>query len=229
MNGNAVPGNPEFVHPHQPHRFLLATGDPRLLGWKITLTALNMPPYPPLPPDCPNLYLTGFMGTGKSVIGARVAAQLNLPFLDSDHVIESSEGLSIPRIFEVHGESYFRELEKQFVEHEQPSHGSVISCGGGLITNPALLERIQSMGVVFVLWASIDTIFRRIASDPNRPLLQAPNPRERIEALLAQRESIYMRAGIGIMTEGMCIQDAVDRVVRIYLEHQAKWNKSCHT
>lgn len=163
--------------------------------------------------------MVGFMGTGKSAIGSRVAQQLNMPFIDSDQHIESKEGMSIPEIFEKLGEPHFRELERRFIEEEQPSGGAVISCGGGLVTNPSLLEKIKNCGVVVVLYAGIDTLFRRIANDPNRPLMKTENPRERIEKLLSEREPIYKSAGIGIMTDGYTLQEVAEKVIRLYLEH----------
>ena len=175
--------------------------------------------YPDIPSTAPNLYMVGFMGTGKSVIGNRVAQQLNMPYVDSDHHIESSEGMSIPQIFEQSGESHFRELERKFIEIERPAGGTVISCGGGLVTNDSLLQQIKNTGVVVVLYASVDTIFNRIANDPNRPLMKTENPRERIETLLSQREPIYRKAGIGIMTDGYTMNEIVEKVIRIYLEH----------
>lgn len=174
--------------------------------------------YPTIDSNAPNLYLVGFMGTGKSAIGHRVANTLNLPYRDSDHFIEASEGMSIPEIFERLGEAHFRDLERRFIEEDQPKTGTVISCGGGLVTNPRLLEQIKTTGIVIVLYASVDTIYQRIASDPHRPLMKVPDPRKRIEELLAQRESIYMQAGVGIMTDGYSIHEIADKVIRIYLD-----------
>lgn len=173
----------------------------------------------PVPATAPNLYLVGFMGTGKSAVGSRVAQQLGMPFCDSDHWIESHEGASIPEIFASRGESGFRELERQFIEEAQPLHRSVISCGGGLITNPALLARMQQMGVVVVLYASVETLYQRIAQDPNRPLMRVADPRQRIESLLSEREEIYKQAGIGIMTDGYGLHEVADKVTRVYLSH----------
>lgn len=172
-----------------------------------------------LPDNAPNLYLVGFMGTGKSAVGQRVAQQLQVPFCDSDHWIESHTGQSIPQIFAEQGEAGFRELERQFIESAQPDHRTVISVGGGLVTNASLLHRMQQVGIVFVLYASVDTIYSRIALDPNRPLMQVEDPRERIQSLLEQREAIYKQAGIGIMTDGYGIQEVADKVARIYLSH----------
>ena len=81
----------------------------------------------------PNIYLVGFMGTGKSTIGRQLAQQLEYSFVDSDHAIEAKAGIGIPEIFESQGESAFRVMEKAFVETGHDSEGCVVSCGGGVI------------------------------------------------------------------------------------------------
>ena len=80
-----------------------------------------------------NLYLVGFMGVGKSVIGRSVAAELGMRFIDSDRAIEKEQGCRIADIFKAEGEARFREYERRFVESGHPSHGCVVACGGGLV------------------------------------------------------------------------------------------------
>ena len=86
----------------------------------------------------PNLYVVGFMGTGKSSISRRVARKLGMKFLDTDDEIEKSEGVPISQIFADKGESYFRSLEWNYIERGHPSDGCVISCGGGLVTQDGI-------------------------------------------------------------------------------------------
>jgi shikimate kinase len=169
-------------------------------------------------PEAPNLYLVGFMGTGKSAVGQRVSQVLGMPFIDSDKWIEEDQGMSVASIFERKGEPFFRALERRFVFEDQPGCHSVISCGGGLVTQPELLQRIRLCGVVVVLYAGIETLLKRLSGDTNRPLMQVEDPRARIEALLAQRESAYKEAGVGIMTDGYSVQEVADHVIRIYLD-----------
>lgn len=172
----------------------------------------------PDPAIRPNLYLTGFMGTGKSAVGRRVSHHLGMQFLDSDHTIEASEGLAIPKIFELHGESYFRELERKFIFGGHPDHGLVVSCGGGLIMQPGLLEKMKSMGLVIALYASPETILERVSGDTNRPLLQVPDPKARILELLEVRNPIYREVGLGIITDGRAIHEVADHVIRLYVD-----------
>ena len=82
--------------------------------------------------DNPNLYLVGFMGTGKSTVGRRVAENLGFQFIDVDQSIEGEEGLSIAQIFAQRGEEAFRELERKFINSGHPDSNCVVSCGGGL-------------------------------------------------------------------------------------------------
>lgn len=166
----------------------------------------------------PNLYLTGFMGTGKSAVGRRVAYHLGMQFMDSDHTIEASEGLTIPKIFELHGEPHFRELERKFIFGGHPNHGLVVSCGGGLIMQPGLLDHMKSFGLVIALYASPETILERVSGDTNRPLLQVPDPKARIIELLEIRNPIYREVGLGIITDGRAIHEVADHVIRLYVD-----------
>ena len=166
----------------------------------------------------PNLYLVGFMGVGKSAIGRRVAKELGFRFLDSDHEIEASMGKTIPQIFESEGEARFRQCEREFIESGHPETGCVISCGGGLVVQPGMKERLKSKGVVICLFASVETIIERTSRNGNRPLLNVENPEQRVRELLAQREPIYMESGACITTDGRTIPEGVRHMTRTYKE-----------
>src|SRR4051812_8172478 len=105
-----------------------------------------------------NLYLVGFMGTGKSTVGRLVAQKLGFAVFDSDHEIEQREGRSIPEIFAKDGEPAFRALERRFIEEGHPASRVVVSCGGGLVVPIGMLELLQAKGVVICLHASLETI-----------------------------------------------------------------------
>ncbi|MBT7867032.1 MAG: shikimate kinase, partial [Opitutales bacterium] len=91
----------------------------------------------------PNLYLVGFMGTGKSAVGRSVASRLGFAFIDSDHAIEEADGRSIKEIFDSEGEVAFRKLERKFIDEGHANECCVISCGGGLIAQPGMLKRLR--------------------------------------------------------------------------------------
>lgn len=163
-----------------------------------------------------NIYLVGFMGTGKTTIGRVVAQKLNFQLLDSDHEIERIKGKSVPEIFETEGEPAFRELERNFIAGGHPSQRTVVACGGGLVVQPGMLDLLSSKGVVICLHASLDTILKRTQGNKNRPLLNVDDPMSRIRALYTAREPIYRRSGTLILTDGRPLHDIVAHVIRIY-------------
>lgn len=163
-----------------------------------------------------NLYLVGFMGTGKSTVGRAVAARIGFEFLDSDQEIERLRGASIPEIFARDGEPAFRARERDFVEHGHPGARTVIACGGGLVVPPGMLDRLTARGVVICLHASIETILARTGRQTNRPLLDVPDPAARVRALFAEREAIYRRAGTLILTDARPLAEIVAHVVRAW-------------
>ena len=163
-----------------------------------------------------NLYLVGFMGTGKTTVGRAVAHRLGYALLDSDHEIEKRAGKTIPEIFAKEGEAAFRVMEKAFVESGHPATGTVVACGGGLVVPPGMLDALKKRGVVICLHASLETILRRTQGNKNRPLLDVEDPMERIRALYAVREPIYNQAGTIILTDGRTLADIVLHVMRSY-------------
>jgi shikimate kinase len=163
-----------------------------------------------------NLYLVGFMGTGKTTVGRAVGQRLGFIVLDSDHEIERTRGKTIPDIFAQEGEPAFRALEREFIEHGHPSERTVVACGGGLVVQPGMLERLKSKGVVVCLHASLETILARTARQRNRPLLAVENPEERIRTLYAAREPIYRQSGTLILTDSRPLHDIVAHVIRAW-------------
>ena len=163
-----------------------------------------------------NLYLVGFMGTGKTTIGRIVAHRMGFALLDSDHEIERKQGRSIPQIFASDGEPAFRKMESEFVHGGHPRTRTVVACGGGLVVQPGILETLRGAGVVICLHASLETILRRTQGNRNRPLLDVDDPRERIRTLYAAREPIYNQAGTVILTDGRAMLDIVQHVLRAY-------------
>jgi shikimate kinase len=156
------------------------------------------------------------MGTGKSTVGRAVAQKLGFAILDSDHEIERQKGKSIPEIFAQDGEPAFRTMEREFVTTGHPGERTVVSCGGGLVIQPGMLELLKSKGVVVCLHASIETILARTARHRNRPLLDVEDPDARVRALFAQREPIYRQSGTVILTDSRPLNDIVGHVMRAW-------------
>ncbi len=174
----------------------------------------------------PNLYIVGFMGTGKSAVGRSVAQRLGYAYLDSDHAIEESEGRAIKDIFESDGEDAFRAMEKRFVEEGHPAEACVISCGGGLVMQPGILDSIRSKGLVYCLLASPRTIYDRVKGNDKRPLLNVTDPLARIEELLRSREPVYRSAGTEVLTDGRTISDVASHVARVYRAEARSWGEA---
>ena len=161
-----------------------------------------------------NLYLVGFMGTGKSTVGRAVAHKLGFELVDSDHEIERLQAKTIPEIFANDGEPAFRAMERNFIEGGHPAERTVVSCGGGLVVQPGMLAMLKAKGVVVCLHASIETILARTARHQHRPLLIAENPEERIRTLYAAREAVYKQSGTVILTDARPLNDVVAHVLR---------------
>ncbi|MDR1789516.1 MAG: shikimate kinase [Opitutaceae bacterium] len=163
-----------------------------------------------------NLYLIGFMGTGKSSVGRLAAQRLGLGLIDSDQAIERAEGRSITEIFCKEGEGAFREMERRFAEEGHAPGGLVVSCGGGLVMAPGMLERLKAKGVVICLHASAETVLARTAGKRHRPLLEGGGALERIRRLMAERERVYRGAHAIVLTDGRTLAEVAEHVARAY-------------
>ena len=163
-----------------------------------------------------NLYLVGFMGTGKSTVGRQVAHRLGFRLFDSDQEIEQQQGRTIAEIFAQEGEPAFRALERAFVETGHPAERAVVACGGGLVVQPGLADELRRRGVVVCLHASLATVLDRTSRHRHRPLLNVEDPAERIRTLYAAREPVYRNAGTVILTDGRPLGEVVAHVLRMW-------------
>ena len=168
------------------------------------------------------LYLTGFMGSGKSSIAPILANTLGYDSVDVDVEVEKITGKKVSEIFFELGEDYFRSVERTLLEELSKRHGCVISLGGGTIASASNLSIIKSTGVLVYLKLDAEHIFRRLKSKKNRPLLftkeGAPIPdeelRAKITALLTDREPFYKQADVTIIADDLRIGLTVDEIVR---------------
>lgn len=148
----------------------------------------------PQPPPGPNVVLIGFMGSGKTTAGRRMAAQLGLRFVDTDELVAQAAGRTIPGIFADEGEAGFRARETAVLDSLAGEHGLVISTGGGIVTVPGNLPRLRALGYVIWLNPPEDAIFERISRSRDRPLLRTPDPRRTVHDLLEARRPLYAAA-----------------------------------
>jgi len=141
-----------------------------------------------------NIYLVGFMGTGKTTIAKALAARLKRHFLEMDAVIEEREGSEIVDIFKEKGEAYFRKVEKEVLKDLSRKSDLVVSCGGGVVMNAGNLKVLKETGLVFCLNADSTTIYERVKQYGHRPLLNVDDPQAEIEELLNLRNAHYQQA-----------------------------------
>ncbi len=161
------------------------------------------------------IILVGMMGAGKTTIGRNLAKVVGREFIDLDHAIEARCGVSIPHIFEVEGEEGFRKRETLLLEECSQQSGIVLATGGGAILAEENRRLMTERGVVIYLRANADELYRRVAKDRNRPLLQTENPKERVAQLLAQRAPLYeTTAHITFDTGSMPVGQAAHALVQ---------------
>ena len=161
-----------------------------------------------------SIVLVGMMGAGKSTIGRRMAARLHLPFTDADTEIEAAAGMSIPDIFETHGEPYFRDGEARVIARILDNGPIVLATGGGAFMRPETRDRIRDKAVSIWLKADPDIIMRRVRRRADRPLLQTADPEATVSRLLGEREPIYQTANVTIFSRDV----PHDRIVEECLE-----------
>jgi shikimate kinase len=144
------------------------------------------------------IVLVGLMGAGKTKIGRRLAARLNLPFSDSDIEIEAAAGETIEDIFRNRGEAAFRDGERRVIARLLSVPPHVLATGGGAFMDPLTRAAIARRGASVWLRADLDVLLARVSRRTNRPLLQQPDPRAVLAALIEQRHPVYAEADLVI-------------------------------
>ena len=163
-----------------------------------------------------NLVLMGFMGTGKSAVGRRVAALAGAPFFEMDAELERRAGKSISRIFAEDGEPAFRDQESQLAEEWGRKQGAVISCGGGVVLREENLRALEANGLLVCLTARPEVILARTARAAKRPLLAGDNPEQKIRDLLAARAPLYAKIPVQIDTSDASLEDLASRLLKLW-------------
>ncbi|HEX6331933.1 MAG TPA: shikimate kinase [Actinomycetota bacterium] len=134
------------------------------------------------------VYLVGMPGSGKSTVGPELARRLDVPFVELDAEIEREAGIAVTDIFEQEGEARFRELEAAALVEAATRDPSVVSCGGGVVLEPANRVTLRATGEVVFLWVPLEVLRERVAPAEDRPLIRAEGDLER---LYRDRESLY--------------------------------------
>jgi shikimate kinase len=155
------------------------------------------------------------MGAGKTTIGKYLAQHLKLRFADTDTEIEERTGADIPWIFDVEGESGFRDREQQVVEEMTLWDGVVLATGGGVVLRPENRRALAGRGFVVYLYATVDEQVRRTRRDKRRPLLQSGDQEQTLRTLMVERDPLYREIADHIIETDTCSPKTVaQRLVR---------------
>ncbi len=160
-----------------------------------------------------NIVLVGMMGAGKSSVGKRLAAALDMPFVDADQEIEAAANMTIPEIFETYGEQHFRDGEKKVIARLLRDGPKVVATGGGAIMDSETRTRIGRRGVSVWLKADIQILMDRVKRRSNRPLLSDKNPESVLRRLLRERQPFYASADITITSRNTPHQTIIEEII----------------
>lgn len=167
-----------------------------------------------------NIYLTGFMATGKTTVGKALAERLEKSYIDTDEEIVRENEREISDIFEHEGEEAFREMESEVIErlslYEKQGLSFVVSLGGGAIKSEKNISFMKDSGVVILLYSSPETIYERTKDDENRPLLKDRHSVEGIRELMEERQALYDKAkDFKVDTNSGDIEKIVEEIIAL--------------
>ena len=155
-----------------------------------------------------NIFLIGYMGTGKSSVAAHMGTKYGMEVLEMDEMIADKEGMSISDIFAKQGEEYFRNVETAFLQDICLKENKVVSCGGGVVLRSQNVEMMKTGGTIVLLSASPETILERVQDDTSRPLLQGNKTVAYIREMMDKRREYYENAAeVVIQTDGRQIEE----------------------
>lgn len=162
-----------------------------------------------------NIVITGFMGTGKSVVAKELARKLKMEFIDMDRIIEERQGTSIADIFARYGEKHFRSQENKLVKKLSTEENMVIATGGGTLLSSDNARMLSQKGQIICLYADSQTIYNRVKRKKNRPLLNGENILDKINHLMKERKKINDNIKWKIDTTNLSTQEVVDKIVNL--------------
>lgn len=168
------------------------------------------------------IFLTGFMGSGKSTVGPILANTIGFKFVDLDAFIEQKTGKKIGEIFKTEGEQKFRSLERETLREMLGNTSTVISLGGGTVTNAETLDLVKRHGVMIYLHSDVDHIYQRLRTKSDRPMLRDDNGNlldgddlmKKIQGLLDTRKPYYEQADIVVTTDDKKIGHTIDDLAK---------------
>jgi len=162
-----------------------------------------------------NIVITGFMGTGKSVVAKELARKLKMEFIDTDRIIEERQGTSIADIFARYGEKCFRAQENKLVKELSQKENMVFATGGGTLLSSDNIRILSQKGNIICLYADSQTIYNRVKKRNNRPLLNGENILDKINHLMKERKKIYDNIKWKIDTTNLTTREVVDKIINL--------------
>ncbi|WP_347487668.1 shikimate kinase [Desulfoscipio sp. XC116] len=166
-----------------------------------------------------NIILIGFMGTGKSSLGRRLARRLGYKFVDTDSAIEEITGKTVEQIFRKDGEIRFRSEEKLLVRKLSGQSGLVVATGGGMVLEQENVDLLKQNGVLICLRAEPEVILKRVKNKKRRPLLSRGDLLENIIKLTKERESAYEIADFSVDTSRLTFDEVLNQI-RKFLQQE---------
>lgn len=170
-----------------------------------------------------SLVMVGLMGCGKTSVGRRLSAKLELPFVDADEEIELAAGKTISEIFADHGETYFRDGERKVIARLLMNGPQVLATGGGAFMNAETRENIKKAGISIWLKADLPVLMKRVMRRDNRPLLKTADPEARMRELMEERYPIYAQADVVTYSRDVphdaIVEEIIEALLRGPLSH----------
>ena len=168
------------------------------------------------------IVFVGMMGAGKTTLGRRVAARLDLPFADLDAEIEKAADLSVAEIFAKYGEAHFRDGERRVIARLLAEGPRVLATGGGAFMNPETRAAIAAAGVSVWIEADPDVLFQRIRHKTTRPLLATPDPEGTLRRLVAERYPVYALADVTVRSRDASKDVMTEEILAALADHFAR-------
>lgn len=165
----------------------------------------------------PLIALLGVRGAGKSTVGRRLARRLRVPFVELDALVERAAGMTLPEIFAVHGEAYYRRLEREALSRflAETEGGAVLAAGGGIVNDAESWELLRAGAITCWLRAEAEDHWRRVIEQGDRrPMARNPNAMAELRAVLAARAPLYARADHAIDTSRISVAEVVEEILR---------------
>lgn len=161
-----------------------------------------------------NIFLIGFMGTGKSSVSRELKKMLSMECMEMDDMIVERQGMPISEIFEKHGEDYFRDIESGLLVELKEKNNVIVSCGGGVVVRRENIGHMKDSGTVVLLSATPQTVYERVKNNTGRPILNGNMNVEYINELMEKRREKYEKAAdIVIVTDGKSTKEVCREIV----------------